>query len=60
MDEQTKREPSGSDPILKSDSREAYSTPKLTTYGSIEDLTKKVGAHGNTDGGSFPTIRTHV
>lgn len=39
--------------------KEPYSTPKLTIYGTVEQLTKAVGAHAQADGGAFPTNRTH-
>ena len=39
--------------------KEPYSTPKLTIYGTVEQLTKKIGVNGQLDGGSFPNIRTH-
>jgi hypothetical protein len=44
----------------KPEPKEPYSTPKLTIYGTIQQLTKAVGMHGSTDGGSMPTIRTQV
>jgi hypothetical protein len=44
----------------KPEPKEAYSTPELTIYGTIEELTKSLGAHGSADGGSFPKDRTHV
>jgi hypothetical protein len=40
--------------------KEPYSTPELTIYGTIEELTKAIGAHGSADAGTFPTDRTHV
>jgi hypothetical protein len=40
--------------------KEPYSTPKLTIYGTIEELTKSVGAHGSTDGGNPPASRTEL
>lgn len=39
--------------------KEPYSTPKLTIYGTVEEVTKAIGAHAQPDGGSFPTNRTH-
>jgi hypothetical protein len=44
----------------KPEPKEPYSTPELTIYGTIEELTKAIGAHGSGDGGSFPQDRTHV
>jgi hypothetical protein len=40
--------------------KEPYSTPKLTIYGTVEALTKKVGSSRSGDGGTFPKIRTGV
>ena len=40
--------------------KEPYSTPKLTIYGTVEQLTRQIGVHGQADGGSFPTFRTQV
>jgi hypothetical protein len=34
--------------------KKRYSTPKLTTYGTIEKLTEKVGLAGQKDGGKPP------
>lgn len=40
--------------------KEVYSTPKLTIWSTIEQLTKQVGVHGSLDGGLFPIIRSHI
>jgi hypothetical protein len=40
--------------------KEPYATPKLTIYGTIEQLTKAVNIRGTPDGGSSPPIRTSV
>lgn len=40
--------------------KKPYSQPKLTVYGTVVELTKRVGVHGNPDGGSFPHNKTHV
>jgi hypothetical protein len=44
----------------KPEPKEPYSTPKLTIYGTIEQLTKAVGMHGSIDGGGGATTRTQV
>jgi hypothetical protein len=44
----------------KPERREPYSTPKLTIWGTVEQLTKQVGVHGSLDGGLFPIIRSHI
>lgn len=40
------------------ETREPYSTPKLTIYGKVVELTRQVGLHRSSDGGTLPTIRT--
>lgn len=40
--------------------KKPYLSPILTVYGTVQALTKKVGLHGGTDGGSFPQSRTHI
>ncbi len=40
--------------------KEPYSTPTLTIYGTIEQLTKNVGSHGPADGGTFPKDRSQL
>lgn len=46
-------------PAAEPEPKEPYSTPKLTIYGTVEEVTKAIGAHAQPDGGSFPTNRTH-
>jgi hypothetical protein len=43
-------------PIEKT--KKDYSSPKLVVYGSLSDLTRGVGSHGNDDGGSGMTSKT--
>ena len=40
--------------------KKPYSEPKLTVYGTVRELTQKVGRHGKTDGGVFPRNLTHI
>ena len=41
--------------------KKAYTPPVLTVYGTVRDLTKKVGPGGAPDGSfSFPQNRTAV
>jgi len=40
------------DSATQQERKEAYFTPKLTIYGTIEELTKSVGNTGSLDGGS--------
>ena len=45
---------------VKRDSKKVYSSPKLTTYGTVQQLTQKKGLRNNTDGGRFPRFKTHI
>ena len=45
---------------IQQERKEAYFTPKLTIYGTIEELTKQVGGTASVDGGSSPKTRTQV
>lgn len=40
--------------------KKPYTTPKLTVYGTVQELTQKKGLRGHRDGGSFPKFLTHV
>jgi hypothetical protein len=40
--------------------KKKYSPPKLTKYGTVRELTKRVGRNGNGDGGTFPRNKTAV
>ena len=40
--------------------KKPYVSPKLTIYGTVQELTKRIGIHGNRDGGRFPRNRTHI
>ena len=40
--------------------KKAYSSPELTVYGTVEDLTRDVGRHSAKDNGSAPGVRTAV
>jgi hypothetical protein len=45
---------------VKRDSKKPYSSPKLTTYGTVQQLTQKKGLRQNADGGRFPRFKTHI
>jgi len=45
---------------VKRDSKKPYSSPKLTNYGTVQQLTQKVGLRKNSDGGRFPRYKTHM
>ena len=40
--------------------KKVYSPPQLTVYGTVLELTKRVGLHGSGDGGSRLQVKTHV
>jgi hypothetical protein len=40
--------------------KKPYSTPVLTIYGTVKELTQTKGLRGTKDGGKFPKIKTHV
>jgi hypothetical protein len=41
--------------------KKPYSAPKLTVYGTVRELTQKVGRHGKPDGGKNPPRNsTHI
>jgi hypothetical protein len=43
---------------VKREPKKPYSKPALTVYGTVRELTQKVGAHGKLDGGTL-TGRKH-
>jgi hypothetical protein len=44
----------------KTTPKKTYEPPRLIVYGTVRDLTRDVGRHGNKDGGLAPTIRTSI
>jgi hypothetical protein len=40
--------------------KKPYLSPILTVYGTVRDLTQKVGLVRNRDGGRFPRVRTSL
>jgi hypothetical protein len=38
--------------------KKPYSTPVLTIYGTVRELTQQMGLLQTKDGGKFPKIRT--
>jgi len=48
------------DKPLQGGPKKPYVSPKLTIYGTVQELTKNRGIRGNRDNGRFPTFRTHV
>ena len=45
---------------VKRDNKKPYSSPIITVYGTVRELTQKIGIHGNSDGGRSPRSRTHI
>ena len=45
---------------VKRDLKKPYSSPKLTTYGTVQQLTQRVGLRRSPDGGKFPRAKTHM
>jgi hypothetical protein len=41
-------------------SKRPYSSPILTVYGTVRELTQKVGLVRQRDGGRFPRVRTSL
>jgi hypothetical protein len=52
MAEPVKREPEESEKPKKP--KKPYTKPTLTVYGTVTELTQKVGLHGDLDGGIVP------
>ena len=42
------------------EAKKPYSTPVLTIYGTVRELTHHTGLRARKDGGSFPKIKTHL
>lgn len=41
--------------------KKLYSKPRIMVYGTVADLTKRVGPHGNSDGGHIlQHTKTHA
>jgi hypothetical protein len=45
---------------IKLEPKKPYSKPTLTLYGTVRELTQRVGNTGHNDGGSFPRGKTGV
>jgi hypothetical protein len=44
----------------KWDPKKPYLSPKLTVYGTVQELTKKIGLGGSPDNGMTPRSQTHI
>jgi hypothetical protein len=45
---------------VKRDNKKPYSPPIITVYGTVRELTQKVGVRRHNDAGAFPRNKTHV
>jgi hypothetical protein len=45
---------------VKRDSKKLYSCPKLSVYGTVQQLTQKVGLRQTADGGPRFRTKTHL
>jgi hypothetical protein len=48
------------DKPVKRDGKKPYTPPVLTVYGTVRELTQKVGLVRHLDGGRFPRVRTSI
>lgn len=48
------------DKPVKRDGKKPYASPALTVYGTVRELTQKVGLRRSRDGGRLPRIRTSL
>ncbi|MFI5097237.1 MAG: lasso RiPP family leader peptide-containing protein [Candidatus Acidiferrales bacterium] len=47
--------------FVKREPKKPYEKPKLAVYGTLRELTKKVGSHGSGDGGRLAgRNKTHI
>jgi hypothetical protein len=46
-------------PAVKRETKKPYSKPTLTVYGTVRELTQKVGIRGNNDFGRPGANKTH-
>jgi hypothetical protein len=44
---------------VKREPKKPYAKPTLTVYGTVRELTQRVGARGKRDGNLVTPIRTH-
>jgi hypothetical protein len=45
---------------VKRDNKKPYSSPIITVYGTVQELTQKVGIVSKNDGGHFPRVKTQA
>jgi hypothetical protein len=45
---------------VKQGKKKAYASPQLTVYGTVLELTQRVGLRRARDGGRFPRVRTSI
>ena len=42
------------------ETKKLYTTPVLTIYGTVQELTQTTGLRATKDGGKLPHIKTHM
>ena len=45
---------------VKRDNKKPYSSPIITVYGTVRELTQKIGLRGNPDSSLPPSQKTHT
>jgi hypothetical protein len=45
---------------VKRETKKPYTKPTLTVYGTVRELTQRVGTHGTLDGGLPPHYKTQT
>ena len=48
------------DKPVKPDGKKPYTSPILTVYGTVRELTQAIGLLRRTDSGRFPRVRTSM
>ena len=46
--------------FIERGAKKPYSSPILTVYGTVRELTQKVALRRTRDGGRFPRVRTSL
>jgi hypothetical protein len=45
---------------VKRDNKKPYSSPIITVYGTVQELTQKIGIRGNKDSSLPRALKTHT
>ena len=63
MEQEPKAQQQQEKPEVKTEqpkpAKKSYTTPTLTRYGGLPEITKAVGNHGANDNGTAPNQKTH-